>query len=195
MVALAAMAAAGFFLINIVNPNMGATAEADMQFAHVTDRFAGQQTQALDVVDVAQVTIDRDTYSSTAKPTQAPKPKPTATAAAKSVAAAPNAPAPDPGSAQAYAQGVLASRGMGDDQFSCLVSLWNRESHWNVHAGNQVSGAYGIPQALPGSKMASAGPDWQDNYQTQVNWGLGYITGRYGTPCGAWTHSQSSGWY
>jgi hypothetical protein len=90
---------------------------------------------------------------------------------------------------------MLQARGMGDDQFACLVALWNRESHWNVYAGNPVSGAYGIPQALPGSKMASAGPNWQSDAATQITWGLGYITGRYGTPCGAWAHSQSSGWY
>ncbi|MCW2529883.1 MAG: hypothetical protein JWM76_4743 [Pseudonocardiales bacterium] len=98
------------------------------------------------------------------------------------------------GTAQQIAAQMVASRGWGTDQFSCLVSLWNRESGWNTHAANG-SGAYGIPQALPGSKMASAGPDWQNNAATQITWGLGYISGRYGTPCGAWGHSQSSGWY
>lgn len=99
-----------------------------------------------------------------------------------------------PAGAQATARSMLAARGWGDDQFSCLVSLWNKESGWRVNAANP-SGAYGIPQALPGSKMASAGPDWQNNAATQISWGLGYISGRYGTPCGAWGHSQSSGWY
>ncbi|MBO2446904.1 lytic transglycosylase domain-containing protein [Actinomadura barringtoniae] len=97
--------------------------------------------------------------------------------------------------AQRIAKGLLSSYGAGGKgQFSCLVSLWNKESHWNTHAANP-SGAYGIPQALPGSKMASAGPDWRNNATTQIKWGLGYIKGRYGTPCGAWSHSQSSGWY
>jgi hypothetical protein len=64
-----------------------------------------------------------------------------------------------------------------------------------MYSHNVKSGAYGIPQALPGSKMASAGADWQTNAQTQVNWGLGYITGRYGTPCAAWQTSQAKGWY
>ena len=86
---------------------------------------------------------------------------------------------------------MLQARGMGDDQYSCLVSLWNRESGWNVHASNP-SGAYGIPQALPGSKM---GAGWQNDASVQINWGLGYIAGRYGNPCGAWAHSQSTGWY
>jgi hypothetical protein len=101
---------------------------------------------------------------------------------------------PTPGSAQAIALGILTADGMGNDQYSCLVSLWNRESHWRVDAENP-DGAYGIPQALPGSKMASAGPDWQTNATTQITWGLGYIKARYGTPCGAWAHSQATGWY
>ena len=101
----------------------------------------------------------------------------------------------DPASAQGIARSMMAANyGWGDDQFACLVSLWNRESGWRVNAANS-SGAYGIPQALPGSKMASAGADWETNPATQIAWGLGYITGRYSTPCGAWAHSQSSGWY
>ncbi|MES9537163.1 MULTISPECIES: lytic transglycosylase domain-containing protein [unclassified Actinomadura] len=99
------------------------------------------------------------------------------------------------GEAQAIAKKLMPSYGFtGDGQFGCLVNLWNKESHWNVHAANP-SGAYGIPQALPGSKMGSAGPDWQNNATTQIKWGLGYIKNRYGTPCGAWSHSQSVGWY
>ncbi|WP_322411579.1 lytic transglycosylase domain-containing protein [Microbacterium invictum] len=100
-----------------------------------------------------------------------------------------------PAGAQATARAMLGNYGWGDDQFSCLVSLWNKESGWNYQAYNRSSGAFGIPQALPGSKMASAGADWQTNAATQISWGLGYISGRYGTPCGAWSHSQSVGWY
>jgi hypothetical protein len=102
---------------------------------------------------------------------------------------------PDPGSAQAIAYDMVLQRGWGDDEYECLVALWNRESHWNVYAHNTSSGAYGIPQALPGDKMASVADDWQTNPATQITWGLGYITGRYGTPCGAWQHSESKGWY
>ena len=80
-------------------------------------------------------------------------------------------------------------------QFNCLVSLWNRESGWRVTAHNRSSGAHGIPQALPGSKMASAGSDWYKNPQTQIKWGLGYIKNRYGTPCNALSHSNRTGWY
>ena len=90
---------------------------------------------------------------------------------------------------------MAAQYGWGDDQFGCLVALWAKESGWNANAYNASSGAAGIPQALPGSKMASAGADWATNPATQITWGLGYISGRYGTPCGAWDTSQSQGWY
>lgn len=102
----------------------------------------------------------------------------------------------DPGSIQGWTASFMAATyGWGGDQMSCLVSLWNKESGWRVNAANPSSGAYGIPQALPGGKMASAGGDWQTNPQTQVKWGLSYIQGSYGTPCGAWGHSQATGWY
>jgi hypothetical protein len=109
----------------------------------------------------------------------------------------PAAPAPvtPSGSAQQIALGMLGSYGWSSGQFSCLVSLWNEESGWNVTASNPSSGAYGIPQALPGSKMASAGADWQTNAATQIRWGLGYIKADYGSPCGAWSHEEADGWY
>ena len=96
---------------------------------------------------------------------------------------------------RSLAKPLVAARGWGDSEFQCLVALWNRESHWNPYAKNASSGAYGLPQALPGSKMASAGADWQTNPVTQINWGLGYIAGRYGRPCSALAHSNSVGWY
>jgi hypothetical protein len=80
------------------------------------------------------------------------------------------------------------------EQVGCLVALWDRESGWNHLAENSI-GAYGIPQALPGPKMESAGSDWETNPVTQIKWGLGYIEGRYGTPCEAWAHSEDVGWY
>jgi hypothetical protein len=104
------------------------------------------------------------------------------------------APAPS-GSAQQIAMGMLGSYGWSSSQFSCLDSLWNLESGWNVYASNPSSGAYGIPQALPGSKMASAGSDWQSDAATQIRWGLGYIQAMYGSPCGAWAHEQADGSY
>jgi biotin carboxyl carrier protein len=108
---------------------------------------------------------------------------------------APSDSAPQPsGNPQQIASAMLGSFGWSSGEFGCLVSLWNLESGWNVYASNP-SGAYGIPQALPGSKMASAGPDWQSNAATQIRWGLGYIKSLYGSPCGAWSHEQASGWY
>jgi len=118
-----------------------------------------------------------------------------ATVASTSTSSRPSAPT-DPSGAQAIARDMMqAQYGWGADQFGCLVSLWNKESGWNANSYNASSGATGIPQALPGSKMASAGADWQTNPATQITWGLGYIAGRYGTPCGAWDHSESAGWY
>jgi multidrug efflux pump subunit AcrA (membrane-fusion protein) len=98
------------------------------------------------------------------------------------------------GSPQAIARAMLAARGWSS-QWTCLNPLWQRESGWNHRARNPSSGAYGIPQALPGRKMASAGADWATNPATQIRWGLSYIASTYGTPCGAWAHSQSTGWY
>jgi hypothetical protein len=90
---------------------------------------------------------------------------------------------------------LLLGTGFGIDQFPCLDKLWKKESGWNYRAENRGSGAYGIPQALPGKKMASAGADWKTNPATQIKWGLSYIKGRYSSPCGAWSHSQSTGSY
>jgi hypothetical protein len=98
--------------------------------------------------------------------------------------------------AKATARDLASSRyGWGSDQFSCLSSLWNKESGWNYQAYNSDGGATGIPQALPGSKMASAGSDWQTNAATQISWGLDYIDRAYGSPCSAWGHSQAMNWY
>jgi hypothetical protein len=80
-------------------------------------------------------------------------------------------------------------------QFICLNKLWQRESGWNHRALNRSSGAYGIPQSLPGSKMASAGRDWRTNPKTQIKWGTRYIKTRYKNPCGAWSHFQRKNWY
>jgi hypothetical protein len=100
-----------------------------------------------------------------------------------------------PTNPRTIARNMIYGYGWGTNaQFACLDQLWSRESGWNPSASNP-SGAYGIPQALPGSKMASAGADWATNPETQIRWGLNYIQGRYGSPCGAWAQSVSSGWY
>ncbi|MEV0430173.1 lytic transglycosylase domain-containing protein [Micromonospora sp. NPDC050495] len=90
---------------------------------------------------------------------------------------------------------IMLDQGFDIDQFPCLDKLWTKESGWNHKAYNAGSGAYGIPQAVPGSKMGSVADDWKTNPATQIKWGLGYIKGRYNNPCGAWQHSQNSGWY
>lgn len=101
----------------------------------------------------------------------------------------------DPAGAQSYAAGRLGTYGWGQDQFQCLQLLWTQESSWLTTATNASSGAYGIAQALPAGKYASAGSDWLTNYRTQIEWGLGYIRDRYGSPCGAWAHEVSNNWY
>jgi hypothetical protein len=136
-----------------------------------------QEVQSMSVTDDYVAQLTRDGYTVT-----------------KKVVAVPRATG-DAGAAQAIAYDLVKARGWSDEEFACLVSLFNKESHWNVYAENKSSGAYGIPQALPGSKMASAGADWQTNPATQITWGLGYISGRYGTPCGAWQSAQAKGWY
>jgi len=106
-----------------------------------------------------------------------------------------NAPIPGAGSAKASALTQTKARGWEHTQFSCLVKLWERESNWQLTATNRSSGAYGIPQSLPASKMASAGADWRTSAETQIKWGLGYIEGRYGSPCAALAHSDKNNWY
>ena len=96
---------------------------------------------------------------------------------------------------QAYAEKRCFDYGWSDGDFQALVKLWNKESRWNPYASNSSSGAYGIPQALPASKMATYGTDYRTNYKTQIEWGLSYIKSRYGTPTAAWNHSCNKGWY
>jgi hypothetical protein len=96
---------------------------------------------------------------------------------------------------QRIACSLLPSFGFSVSEMSALVPMWNNESNWNENAENAGSGAYGIPQALPGSKMASAGSDWQTSARTQIKWGLGYIKSTYGTPSQAWSFWQANNWY
>ncbi len=126
-------------------------------------------------------------------PPQAPVPAPTPAPAPPPPP--PAAPVNDPAGAQAYASSLMSGYGWGSGEFRCLVDLWNRESNWLTSAMNPYSGAYGIPQSLPGNKMAAAGSDWRTNYRTQIHWGLSYISQRYKAPCGAWAHSELKGWY
>lgn len=92
-------------------------------------------------------------------------------------------------------QMMLNKYGWDDGQFTCYDNIIMRESKWDPSADNPHSSAYGIPQALPGSKMAAFGSDWRTNPATQIAWGLDYVHDRYGTPCGAWGFKRSHGWY
>ena len=146
-----------------------------------TARVQAARKLAAQEAAAAQATQNTATQNTgTAQPT------PSVTASAAPVAS---------GSPQQIAQAMLGSFGWSSSQFSCLDPLWAHESGWSVSAYNAGSGAYGIPQALPGSRMASAGPDWQTNAATQIRWGLEYIKSTYGSPCGAWDHEQATGWY
>ena len=119
-----------------------------------------------------------------------------AVTSAISVAAVPRGPIAA-NSNEALANQMAAAYGWTGGQRSCLDELWTHESGFSATADNTSSGAYGIPQALPAGKMASAGADWQTNPATQVKWGLLYVKGRYGTPCAAWAFemSHSPNWY
>jgi len=99
------------------------------------------------------------------------------------------------GTPKEIALNLLDNHGWSEDQFSCLDKLWTKESRWKVTADNPGSSAYGIPQALPGNRMAAYGSDWRTNPVTQIKWGLDYIEDRHGSPCGAWSHSKAKGWY
>lgn len=184
-VVFAFAASVSFLLVNVVDPFSGATASPD--FAAEGARFGGADVQAFDVEGEYTIDVSKEAY--------VVEKKPEVKLAPASSGWAPPAVTPDPGSAQAYAAGAVAARGWSSGEFDCLVALWSKESGWRVNAYNASSGAYGIPQALPGSKMATAGADWETNAATQIEWGLGYIQGRYDTPCGAWAHSQDVGWY
>lgn len=161
-------------LVSVIAPDASAHA-ASAETSTVTVPISGAQQFTHSSENTP--TVVRDNYRITKKPS------------------APAVGKPDPGTAKAIAYGLVLARGWDEAQYSCLVALWTRESNWNTFAMNPSSGAYGIPQSLPGDKMASAGADWATNPETQIRWGLGYISARYSTPCGAWEHSEKKGWY
>jgi len=196
-------AAAAFMLVNVVDPTSGAVANPQYQEYRTTvAQLARADAQSLTVTSAETAVEIEPGFQSVAAPPPPPPveaaPAPGSGSGSKSTGgSAPSGGSiavPDPGSARGIARSILASQGMGDDQYSCLDYLWTKESGWRVNAYNP-SGAYGIPQALPGSKMASAGSDWQTNPATQITWGLGYIDSRYGSPCAAKAHSVLKNWY
>ncbi|WP_457962591.1 lytic transglycosylase domain-containing protein [Arthrobacter sp. D1-29] len=130
-----------------------------------------------------------------AAPAPAPPPSQTPAPPPVVVPSVPGGAVNDPAGAKSYASSRLGAYGWGQDQFQCLERLWTKESNWLTTATNPYSGAYGIAQALPPGKYATAGSDWLTSYRTQVEWGLKYIADRYGSPCGAWNHSVAYNWY
>ena len=172
--------ATGFLMVTIVDPYSGTMASAAT--IQVWDSTNADPEQTYGYASTQKISFSRGGFNIVTG----------SDAAAMFVE---NAEAPSPGTAKAYAFELLQSMGFGTDQYSCLVKLWERESNWRVQASNSSSGAYGIPQALPGSKMATEGADWMTNPETQIRWGAKYIKGRYGSPCGALAHSDKIGWY
>jgi colicin import membrane protein len=157
--------------------------------------------------DLARPTATDSSAATSEAPTPAPTTPPAPAPVASTTKAAPATTAPRPVAPVAPAAGcsaysgnrlvacnMLPSFGFSVAEMAALDPLWQRESGWSTSAANS-SGAYGIPQALPGSKMASAGSDWQTNPATQISWGLSYIKGRYGSPSAAWSFWQSHSWY
>ena len=128
-------------------------------------------------------------------PTPTPDPTPTPTPQPSDPSAGCRLYHPSPAQAQAYAAGASAQYGWTGQNWTDLVKLWTRESSWLWYAENASSGAYGIPQSLPGSKMAAFGANWRDDAAVQIDWGLSYIAQCYGSPSKAWEHSEQVGWY
>ncbi|WPO87794.1 lytic transglycosylase domain-containing protein [Herbiconiux sp. KACC 21604] len=197
VIGLAAVTACAF--VTVVAPNLQvqpAVASFDGTFAQ-----GDVEVQNLDVSGSVAASVFRDGYSVT----EAPKPVIVEVAVPKGSSSSsssdddgcpdPNAAVADPAGAQAVAAELAAARGWTGAQFDALLALWSRESGWRVNALNKSSCAYGIPQALPGSKMSAAGADWLTNPATQITWGLNYIQGRYGDPLSALAHSDANHWY
>src|SRR5580692_6900806 len=181
----------------VVNGRPGSV--TDPLGAAVAQVSSGQQ--GLKLAAERQQVILQDVATQSFNVTSAPKistaPPPVSTVNQGTGGGAPvvaSGPPPNPSSAQGIAYSLLPSFGFSTSQFGCLNNIWTRESGWRYNAEN-ASGAYGIPQALPGDKMASAGPDWQTDPTTQIKWGIGYIQGRYGDPCSAWAFWEGHGWY
>jgi hypothetical protein len=191
---IAGTTVAGYLVVRSDHANVGAAFAA----------AALPGSRAMTVLEQArQQMIVMDTASHTMRRVGAPKLASTATATAATSSsssggtsgATVNFPPPNPGTAQRIAYNMMPSFGFDPKtQFGCLDNIYTRESGWRYNAEN-ASGAYGIPQALPGSKMATAGSDWQTNPATQIKWGLGYIKSIYGDPCSAWSFWQAHGYY
>jgi hypothetical protein len=171
-----------------------AVAAAEVRGSHAAVVLE-QERQHMILMDAASRTLNVASSPKLAEQPATLAPAEAAGAVADEDNGPPAAP-PDPGTAQSIAYSLLPSFGFdAATQYNCLNDIWSRESGWRYNAENATSGAYGIPQALPGSKMASAGPDWETSPATQIKWGLGYIKERYGSPCDGWAFWEAHGWY
>ena len=180
--------AAGAPRLSVVDQLARPIAEAETRQSSATvaqHAFQLRLTQTRDAIAQRQAARDLAARKAAAQARTTTQPGQTASATVPAAS----------GSPRQIAQAMLAPFGWASSQFSCLDPLWEHESSWSVSAANLGSGAFGIPQALPGSRMASAGPDWQTSATTQIKWGLQYIKGTYGSPCAAWAHEQATGWY
>ncbi|BCT74852.1 hypothetical protein SCMU_06940 [Sinomonas cyclohexanicum] len=158
-------------------------------------RIAAAEQVATDKAAADKAAADKATADQAAAQKAAADKAAADQAAAQKAAAAPPQAVNDPAGAQAYAASRLAAFGWGQDQMSALITLWNKESDWTTTATNASSGAYGIAQSLPAGKMATSGADWQTSYKTQIEWGLGYIKDRYGSPAAALAWHLAHNWY
>jgi hypothetical protein len=172
------VSAAALVMVSAVDPYSGNLASAQTVQVTTPSEFASQQ---LEIRLVGETDFQRAGFE-------------ILTGAQATALFVQDAPYPREG-AKAYALEQVTAQGWSYNEYSCLVKLWERESNWRHTAENKSSGAYGIPQSLPASKMASAGPDWRTNPETQIRWGIGYIKNRYKVPCAALAHSDKHNWY
>jgi hypothetical protein len=177
------------------------SALADTPATSSVDGVAPQPTATLDLAEQNRVSLAQARFAearagAAARTSRAKAARVKAAKAARVKAAQRAAATPvGPSGARALGKTLAAQRGWTGSQWTCLDALWTAESGWRVTAQNRGSGSYGIPQALPGAKMASAGPSWSTNATTQIRWGLSYVSGRYGSPCSALSFFRSHNWY
>ncbi len=191
---IAFVAVCGFLLVNLADPYTTSPSWASNRDSQLTTSRSAQRFVANAAPESAVAAVNRDSYAVRDAPPVAPPPAlpaakaaPPAAKAASPVAktAPPAAEVSNSGSPRDIGRAMAAARGWTGSEWECLDALWTQESHWNPLAENSI-GAYGIPQAYPGNKLASAGSDWRTSAGTQITWGLNYLAGKYGSPCGAW---------
>ena len=180
----------------VLSPGSSSAGAAAFELIHgsTTLKYLEGERQQLIAMTDAVGTLTVETQPKEASPAQMALSDPASGTTTGGTTYVPAAPA-DPDSAQLIAKNMMGSFGFPPSEYySCLYDLWMRESSWSYDAENP-SGAYGIPQSLPGDKMATAGADWQTDPATQIRWGLQYITAKYGNPCSAWDYEEEYGYY